>query len=154
MKELIEALTRAANAVAAYYEGAAPTTRATPTQPEPEAAPRKGRAKKDSEKTAAETTAGAADVGLDGPAAAPAKAAKKGEMTEEESAKAVTDTAKLLVSKFNKPQSDGKPEGFHIAKKLLIEDFHVGRLSDLSHDQRIEFVKQVKEILTKEPVGV
>lgn len=75
-------------------------------------------------------------------------APKKVEMTDEESAKAVTDTAKLLVSKYSKPVSpDNKPEGFHIAKALLIEDFKVGRLSDLSHEQRIDFVREVKAIL-------
>lgn len=146
MKELIEAITRAANAVAAYYEGAAPTTRATTSETEVEPATRRTRAKKET------TEAPAADIGLDEPASVK-PAAKKGGMTEEESAKAVTDTAKLLVSKFSKVV-DGKPEGFHIAKKLLIEGFKVGRLSDLSHEQRIDFVKQVKEILTKEPVGI
>ena len=159
MKELIEAITRAANAIAAYYEkegnpvgtAVARIVATAPEKPlsEDVPAPKKARAKK--ETTTVETPA-TADVGFD--ALAPAKVAKKSGMTDEESAKAVTDTAKLLVAKFNKPQADGKPEGFHIAKRLLIEDFKVGRLSDLSHEQRIEFVKQVKEILTKEPAGV
>ncbi len=152
MKELIEALTRAANAVAAHYEGKAPTTRAaqpeaTPEKPLSEDVPalKKSRAKK-------EPAAHEAGVGLDD---APAKKDEKvvGGMSEEDSTKGVTDIAKLLVSKFNKP-IEGKPEGFHIAKKILIEGFKVGRLSDLSHEQRVAFNKQVKEILTKEPAVV
>ncbi len=147
MSELIAALTRAANAVADYYQsktadGDKGTTSAPSQETGADAAPtKKTRGHKKTE------AAAATDVGLDAPAP---KADKKKEtgMSEEESAKAVTDTAKLLVSKFNKPTApDNKPEGFHIAKKLLIEGFKVGRLSDLSHEQRIDFVKQVKEIL-------
>lgn len=154
MKELIEAITRAANAFAAHYEGKAPATRGTSTEqaeaPAPEKETRKARAKKETP-----VDAPAADIGLDEPAKEKPAAKKQSGMTDEESAKAVTDTAKLLVSKFNKPQADGKPEGFHIAKKLLLEDFKVGRLSDLSHEQRIEFVKQVKDIITNGvPAGV
>lgn len=151
MKELIEALTRAANAVADHYEGKAPVDRRFTTEPAPEkqdSLPKKTRVKKE-----VAPEAPVADVGLDLDAA-PAKSAKKGEMTEEESAKAVTDNAKLLVAKFNKPGEAGKPEGFYMAKKLLVDDFKVGRLSDLSHEQRVEFVKQVKVLLTKETAGV
>lgn len=152
MKELIDALTRAANAFAAHYEGE-PTQQTRPVneldrraaevapeKPLSEDVPAKEKKTRKSKEEKAE-------------AAAPA-----GGMTEEESAKAVTDIAKLLVSKFNKV-IEGKPEGFHIAKKLLLEDFKVGRLSDLSHDQRVQFVTQVKGILvngaeTKELAGV
>ncbi len=152
MKELIEALTRAANAVAAHYEGKPVSQtrpvneldrRAAEAAPEKEAetAPKKSRAKKSPEAAPAESA-----VGLD--AAEPAAKKDKG-MTEDESAKATTDVAKLLVSKFSKPVApDNKPEGFHIAKKILIEGFRVGRLSDLSHEQRVDFIAQVKDILT------
>ena len=142
MKELMEALTRAANAVAMHYEGtggtfAAPAPVEKPLSEDVPAA-RKARAKKEP----------AADIGLD----TPGSSEKKIEgMTEADAIKGVTDVAKLLVSKFSKPVApDNKPEGFHIAKKLLIDTYKVGRLSDLSHEQRVDFIRAVKEILTKE----
>lgn len=147
MKELIDALTRAANAFAAHYEGKGPEPvrlckHGHPAEPTAAA-----------ETAAAETAAPEKALHEDTPAKekkarAPKKEAAKpaGGMTEEESTKGTTGVAKLLVSKFAKPV-DGKPEGFHIAKKLLIEGFKVGRLSDLSHEQRVQFIAQVKEIL-------
>ena len=152
MNELLTALTRAANAIASYYEARidpttpfrAGPTQAAPTEPEPK--------KEDTVKeTKSRRTKKDAPTAEDKAAAGP---------TEEETAKGTTDVAKLLVAKFNKVV-EGKPEGFHIAKKLLIEGFKVGRLSDLSHEQRIDFIAQVKAILTngaptekKETAGV
>lgn len=157
MKELIDALTRAANAVAAHYEKGEqgcpdcgrPMNAVSPVRPLSEDAPapkaRGGKKKVDAPASPNDDILAEAS----GKGTAHAAPKKKEEMTEEESAKAVTDTAKLLVSKYSKPSSpDNKPEGFHIAKALLIEDFKVGRLSDLSHEQRVEFVAVVKGILT------
>jgi len=108
-----------------------------------------GKAKR-AAKTAPEAPAPAAEA----PAAAPEKA----EPTEKEQKKSAQDTteiAKMLVAKFNKPMlPDNKPEGFHMAKKLLIDHFKVGRLSDLTHEQRLEFIVKVRAMIQAEPAAV
>lgn len=153
MKELVDAVTRAANAVATYYETKAlemnpvPPAPTKPLSEDVPAAKPKRAAKK----------AEVLDDIPEGPAVPdrPTPPGREREITESESVKAVTDTAKLLVAKYSKPVApDNKPEGFHIAKVLLIEDFKVGRLSDLSHEQRVEFVRAVKEILLDDKKAV
>jgi len=71
------------------------------------------------------------------------------EMTEAESLAAVQDAAKAIVQRFPNAgnSADGRPEGFAIAKKLLAEEFRVGKLNDLVHAQRLQFIIKVKAII-------
>ena len=93
------------------------------------------------------------DLMLDAGAAPAAKA----DMTEIESSAAAQDAAKAIVQRFPKSGADNRPEGFHLAKKLLNEDFRVARITDLVHAQRLQFITKVKALIAgadKQPVGI
>ena len=155
MQELIKALTRAANAVAEYYEKQSnPLLPLYPTMAEEKAAQeaalktlppqestlgktRKPRGpNKEKPITAAETIA-----------ALPAQ-----EMTEPEAVKAAEEVNRMLVKQFAKPV-DGRPEGFHIARKILAEDFKVEKMAQLAHAQRLQYITKVRALLAQAPAA-
>ena len=71
-------------------------------------------------------------------------AAVEPEMTEQESSEKVREAAKAVVKRFpNSSATDGNPEGFHMAKKLLTEKYKVARITDLVHAQRVQFIQDV-----------
>ena len=75
-------------------------------------------------------------------------------VSETESQKQAEDMARALVQRFSKT-IDGKPQGFHLAKKLLAE-FGAQRLHDLTHGQRVTFTRLANEILAdadKQPMN-
>ena len=154
MDELIKAATAFFKAGAAYYEkqnallGLAPTAAPEAARPEGQetgaqvARTRKPRAPKEEK------------------AAAPAQAAPVAplaEMTEEQSGKEVYNYAKNLIQRYPKPVVDGTvdkdnnpfPEGYHMARKILAEGFKVGKIADLVHAQRVQFITQVRALIAK-----
>jgi hypothetical protein len=164
MNELIQAWTRAANAVAAYYEQEAlnpikAAQRIAAPADERAAAvyaelkkERKPRASK------AEPAAPAApfDPMMDtgGSAAVDTRAeVKAGQatapvaMTEAESTAAAQDANKRLVKAFPTiSTADKMPEGFHKAKALLAE-FGVARTTDLVHAQRVQYITKIDALI-------
>lgn len=158
MTDLIKALTRLANAGAEYLEkqsspllplGVDPTKtaseaiRALPDAPAPTPAENKKARKPKAQ--------------ADAPAPAAPAPAPLAEMTEEQSAKQVYDYAKALIQRYPKPVEDGTkdkdgqpfPEGYHMARKLLAGDFKVGKIADLVHAQRVQFIVKVRELVAK-----
>lgn len=173
MEELIKALTRAANAVAEYYEKASapllPLARTSVVEkyrdvkaeaPAGPAAgiekPRKTRAPKAEAPAPKAETADPTDlIGSDDlpPALKPAQ----GQMTEKESETAVKEAARALIQRFAAPRGD-RPEGFHIAMEILADKFKTTRLTDLTHPQRLAFIQEAKRRIAEadklSPVGV
>lgn len=163
MEELLKALTRAANAVADYYEGKGkqpvagwiqkemervPTTTpgATPALSQPEK-PKGGRPRK----SKSEETVHAEHL-------TPLARKRIADLTEEESAKEVFEYAKMMVKIYNKPGAlgpDGQPaaEGFHLVKDTLSKIFKVGKTADLVHAQRLQYMAIMAEHLAKAQTG-
>lgn len=157
MNELIQAWTRAGNAVAAYYEKAGSPLLTVPAQPEapdsPTAidaelrtrTPRKPRAVKEPA-----APAPTFDPMMDmGGAAAPSPAAPAAPvaMSEAESTAGAQDANKRLVKAFPTILSaDKMPEGFHKAKALLSE-FGVARTTDLVHAQRVQYIAKIDALI-------
>ena len=69
------------------------------------------------------------------------------QLSAADSQRQAEDMARALVQRFNKPV-EGKPQGFHLAKKLLAE-FGAQRLADLNHDQRVQFAGEAREIIAQ-----
>lgn len=133
MEELMKALTRMANAIAAHYEKQGNPVLTIDNHGVVAAAPQEAPVVKTRKPRAPKAEAPAP--------AAPAAA----EMTEEQSAKAVYDVAKRFMTRFQKPGAagpDGKPatEGYHRLKALLADSYKVGKLADLVHAQRIQLM--------------
>lgn len=81
--------------------------------------------------------------------AAPTQPAAAPEMTEAESAAKVQEAAKDIVKAFPKIGAENRPEGFHMARKLLNDEFKVARITDLVHAQRIQFITKVAALVAK-----
>lgn len=146
MEELLKALTRAANAVAVYYEkqahpllplvdAPAPTPAAEP-QPEKVRKPRK----------AAEPAPAPAPAAAAAPAPAPAPAAPvaAGDMTEEQSLKEVRAIAKTFVQRFA-----NQVDGITAFRKLMADTCKVGKIDDLVHAQRLQVITAAKAEIAK-----
>lgn len=80
------------------------------------------------------------------PTVAPAEVEALPELTEEESAKKAVKTAEALLRRFAK-QVDGKPEGYHMARKLLTERFKAAKIGDLTHAQRLKFIAEIEALI-------
>lgn len=140
MSELIQAWTRAGNAIADYFEKAGspllPFTAApVVAAAEPAAAPAKVRASKKEKAPAPELpapTASPADILPPGPALP--------DMTEEQSAKAVYEVCAAFVQRFAKATPDGRTA----ALAILAEQFKVAAIKDLVHSQRLQFISALK----------
>jgi len=141
MNELIQAWTRAGNAVAAYFEKAAqvPSTLIPPgtvldTTPGPIEAPkpRKPRAPK--------AEAPAAPVAP----AAPAPAPTAGEVTEEASLLEIKAIAKTYVQRFA-----NQVDGIKAFRQLMSDKVKVARLDDLVHAQRLIVIEAAKAEIAK-----
>ena len=131
MNELISALTRAATAVAVYYEY------------QNAGAPEKDFAAVDALHTA---TVDKTTYALSGEPALKKKAAKKAApsepvISEDESLPIALATAKEFVQRF----SNAKPlDGLTQARAILAEHFKVGAIPALSHEQRVELIGILK----------
>ncbi len=165
MDELIKALTRAANAVAEYYEGQLGDdepkmvgTQGTevPVVPEKPKRTRKPKALVPGDPVPASVpetvpvrTATPDDgdpASLLGAAAQPAAQAKPAGMTEAESQKAAEDACSRITVAF--PQiREGRPEGFYKAKDLLATKFGGSAFKNLTHEQRIQFAAGIADII-------
>lgn len=147
MDELIRQLTLLAITARQYYErelGQVPLNLPVDGKVKEEAPAKRTRKAKE-ETTAAVESAPTKE-------AEPVKAAVA-EITEEESLTQALEVAKLLMKRFDK-QIDGKAEGYHKARKLLVEHFKAGKIGDLVHAQRLQFVTLAKAELEKAPAGV
>lgn len=158
----IRAQTRLTNAQAAEIEARLPgAVAAHPELPfTPAAEPvkiRKPRTPKEEKPAEAVAPVAAANPNDDilGPSVATAKPAPAAvEMTEDESAKAATARAKTLMQRFDKIPAgqvagQEKPEGYLIAKKIMVDDFKVARIADMVHAQRLQFIVKVDQILAE-----
>lgn len=173
IEELINAATRACNAVADYYEkqsnpllplGLAADEVYPRREPAPAplgeiAAPPKTRAKK--EKSAAPAPAPLAaptgdplmqsDTTQAPPAAAPVKTASAvAGMTEDQSLDRAKELAKLIVEAYPEKESSNRPKGFRLAMELLSK-FKVARTTDLIHAQRLQFITEGDLLLAAAP---
>lgn len=97
-------------------------------------APRKPRAPKAPEATAAAAPAAEA------PAAA--EAASVPEMTEEESAKKINEATLEYVRLAKNDTPDGKT----VLMGILTNEFKVGKLGDLTHPQRVQWIERVTKM--------
>lgn len=77
---------------------------------------------------------------------ATAPAAQPAEMSEADSKKLADDTARDYIHKF---KTD--PEGITAARKILADRYKVGRLADLTHPQRVDFIAHMKGIIAAFP---
>ena len=135
MNELMQALTRAATAVAVYYEkqaGVEPGA-VVPAAAAPERAPR---ARKTKAETPAPETAAPAPV-------PPAPTVALPEMSEEQSAKAVYEVCGSFVQRFAKASPDGRAQ----ALALLASDFKAAAIKDLNHSQRLQFIVKLQGLI-------
>lgn len=134
MEELLKALTRAANAVAVYYEKQAhpllPLGDAPASVPASEPAPRtrKPRAPKIEAEIA--------------PPAAPVKPAS--ELSEAESTAKIKATAKTYVQRFA-----NQVDGIAAFRKLMVDTCRVGKLDDLVHAQRLQVISAAEADIAK-----
>lgn len=146
MTEMLKSLTRLANAAAEYLERqnhpllplAMPAGEAVAAEAPKTRKPRTPKVDAPAVPVVPETPAVAPEV-----------------MTEEQSMVAVRSAADALMTRFQNVK-DGKPEGFHMARALLAEDFKVGKMADLVHAQRLQFIAKVKALLSKadaQPTG-
>ena len=72
------------------------------------------------------------------------------DLTEEQSSAQMQEVIQAFVMRFQTPsQPDGKPLGFHMARKILNEKFKVARTLDLTHPQRIAFIADLKAEIAK-----
>ena len=138
MDEMIKAITRAANAVAVYYENTvkfadAQIAPAAPT--EPVVTPRTRKPKAEPK---------APEAAVPAPVASAAPAA----MNEKESEDRLKVVGEAFVQRFSK-QGDAVDE----VKKTIESKFKISRLRDLVHAQRVELIAileaRIKEIDSK-----
>ncbi len=149
MKELIEVLTRAANAVAVYYEKEAlnpiKAAQRGETDPTKTAAqviaelpkPRKPRAGK-------AEAAPASDVNDLGPTTAAAAPTAPAGLSEEDSVKEVRAIAKVYVQRFA-----NQVDGIAAFRKLMSDKLKVAKIDDLVHAQRVQMIAIAKEEIAK-----
>ncbi len=76
------------------------------------------------------------------------------DLTEEESQKEVYEYAKMIIERFPKPGAPGldgnpAPEGYHMARKILSEEFHVAKSADLKHGARLQFMSRVASVIAE-----
>lgn len=139
MDELLKALTRAANAVAEYYEKQSnpllPLINrmekvAAAVQENPEIKTRKPRAPK-------------AEAAAEQPSEKPAAAAPA-EMTEADSLKEVRAVAKVYVQRFA-----NQVDGIKAFRDLMAATCKVGKIDDLQHAQRLQMIVAAKAEINK-----
>lgn len=174
MTELIQALTRAANAVAVYYEKQAnPLGGITDTPPALAGLLKVAAAVTDAIEPLPVKTRKPRTPKEDAPKAVPVEPvvdptldilglrggvvaetpAPIAELTEEESVAKARELGMALVKRFNKPtgklgpKGEPIPEGYDVALRLLADDFHVARIGDLVHAQRLQFITRVKALI-------
>lgn len=145
MEELLKALTRAANAVATYYEKQAGVLGLPGLETPPEPKERKPRAKKEEITPAPAPAAGA-------PAAATPPAAVAGaavvEPSEEDSLKEVRALAKTYVQRFA-----NQVDGIKAFRELIAATTGVARIDDLVHSQRLLVIAKAKGEIAKGKVA-
>lgn len=159
MEELLKSLTRAANAVATYYEkkiGDSPRVvrlceHGHPAEPVEGETPapakvRKPRAPKE-EITAAPTPAAGAQAAAASTPAATAGAAVL-EPTEEESLKEVRALAKTYVQRFA-----NQVDGIKAFRELIAATTGVARIDDLVHSQRLLVIAKAKAEIAKKDLA-
>ena len=157
MEQLIKALTRAANAVAAYYEMEA----GNPVKAAQRVDFSGGEVKVDEVNAELKKTRKArtpkAEVAapqIEKPqAAVPSAAAPTGPMTEAESEAKLKVVGEAFVQRFSK-QEDAVTE----VKRTIEEKFKVARLRDLKHEQRVVLIAtleaRIREIDSRPTAGV
>jgi hypothetical protein len=87
-------------------------------------------------------------LGADAPAA-PAAPAAATEMSEKESTEKLTEMAKAICQRFPTKGAEDRPEGFHMAKKILADHFGGKSISTLAHGERVKFIGIVKDVIAK-----
>ena len=146
MTELIQALTRAANAVADYYEKQAYPLKSV-TQvgqvPTPAPAPRTRRTKVDKDVSGNAPEAGPSLSDLD-------KKIEKsgGEMSEAESLAEIKQVAKTYIGRFA-----AQLDGVVAFRKLMSTTCGVGKLDDLTHAHRLQVISAAKAEIAKADVA-
>jgi hypothetical protein len=154
MSELIAALTRAANAVAIYYEKqASPLQAVTPRESEAlETAmkdepvkTRKPRAPKAETVTLPEAPAAGAAVAI------PTAPVAAKDMSEDDSVLEIRNVAKAYAKRFA-----NQLDGVAAFRKLMADTCKVGKMDDLVHAQRLQLIGVVKAEIAKadKPAGV
>jgi hypothetical protein len=73
-------------------------------------------------------------------------------MSPEDSLKKALECGERMLQRFptpGKPGPGGKPapEGFHMVKEVLSSKFKVGRTGDLTHEQRIEYIQVITDLI-------
>ena len=171
MDELIKALTRAANAVAEYYEKQAnpmlteaDIERATEAAIAAEVQEQTGKPKRTRKAKAelltpenkhkdvlhAHAPAAVDDQSdlLGGVASAAAAPATQAVYNEAESRKAAESAATRIVAAFPKPAADGRAEGFHKAKAILASPkFNGVKFSAMTPLQCVAFAGEVDHLI-------
>ena len=147
MEQLLKALTRAANAVAEYYEKQAGVQTLPLTARESEALQT---AMKDEPKTRKPRAAKEAAPTPPAPADLPVP---RDAMTEAESEAKLKVVGEAFVQRFSK-QEDAVTE----VKRTIEEKFKVARLRDLKHEQRVVLIAtleaRIREIDSRPTAGV
>ena len=160
MDEMMKAITRAANAVAAYYEkqvGMTTTVSIPLPAEEPQAAVAEPKVRKP--RAVKAETRGQDNVPGEPETSRPAPVAPV-EMSEAESTEKLKVVGEAFVQRFSK-QGDAVDE----VKKLIESKFKVVRLRDLVHPQRVELIavleSRIKELDSRQtqasvpaPVGL
>lgn len=144
MEELLKALTRAANAVAVYYEKASGEEIPAAAEPAPKKE-RKPRAPKEEIAAAPAPAAGAPAAAASTPA--PAGAAVV-EPSEEDSLKEVRALAKTYVQRFA-----NQVDGIKSFRELIAATTGVARIDDLVHSQRLLVIAKAKGEIAKGKVA-
>lgn len=154
MTELIQALTRAANAVAAYYEKqaypiTASLTAAASAAVDAPAEPPKVRKPRAAKLTEAQKD----DISGGAPASNPLPVAPTAtkDLSEDDSILEVRNIAKTYAKRFA-----NQLDGVAAFRKLMADTCKVGKMDDLVHAQRLQLIGVVKAEIAKadKPAGV
>jgi hypothetical protein len=150
MEEMLKAITRAANAIAAHYESKVAVTKAAGAvdaplvEPRPNAVvveePKVRKPRKSKEEPAAAPAAPTFDPMMDMGGEKPAA----GGMTEAESLTRVRELATKWIKRFANQQ-----DGIAAFREKVTKDHGVGRFDDLTHAMRVKMIANLEAEFAK-----